>query len=271
MRQLSYAVVALLATAFALSASAQERVATDKAQTTQAASEQASPGQTAMHNAAASDKYLFILFWKDQTTQTDKTWKSLQSSATKLADKADFIPIQTTDPAEKAIVAKFNVSKSPMPLILAIAPCGAVTKAFPENLDEKQLASAFVSPCEALCMKAIQSNKMVFVCVAFEVPANGKTTLSQGVKDFLAEEKYARVTETVTLNAADKKEAAFLQELQIDIATKKPVFVLLAPGALIGKFDANAGRDFIVAKLASAQSGCCPGGKCGPNGCGPKK
>jgi len=43
------------------------------------------------------------------------------------------------------------------------------------------------------------------------------------------------------------------------------------PASMIAKFDAAATKQQIVAKLTSAQSGCCPGGKCGPNGCGPKK
>ena len=201
---------------------------------------------------------MFILFWKDQTTQTDKTWKTLQSGAAKFADSADVVPLRTTDPAEKAIVDRFNVSKSPMPLILAIAPCGAVTKAFPGNFDEKQLATAFVSPCEQLCMKAIQSSKMVFVCVVYEVPADGQATIPQGVKDFQADEKYAKATEIVTLNAADKKEADFLKELQIDTKAKKPVSVLLAPGALIGTFDATVTKQQIVAKIASRPIGLLP-------------
>lgn len=232
---------------------------------------QASPGQTAMQKAADGGKFLFILFWKDQTTQTDKTWKALQSAAEKNADKADAFPIRTTDAAEKAIVDKFNVSKSPMPLILAIAPCGAVTKAFPGNFDEKQLASAFVSPCEQLVMKGIQSSKMVFVNVVYEVPAEGEAAVPQGVKDFKADEKYAKATEIITVNATDKKEADFLKELSIDTKAKKPVSVLLAPGAMIGTFEENVTKEQIVTKISSAQSGCCPGGKCGPGGCGPKK
>jgi hypothetical protein len=271
MRHLTFAVVASLTMAFALSASAQERVAPATTGTTQNTSGQLSPGQTAMQNAAASGKFLFIHFWKEKNTQTDKTWKTLQAGAAKFTDPAEVVSLRTTDPAEKAIVDLFNVSKAPMPLILAIAPCGAVTKAFPGSLDEKQLASAFVSPSEQLCMKAIQSRKMVFVCMTYDVGSDGQASIPQGVKDFQADEKYVKATEIVTLNATDKREAGFLKELQTATKTQKPVSVLLAPGALVGTFDSTATKQQIVAKLAALQSDPCAGGKCGPNGCGPKK
>ena len=52
----------------------------------------------------------------------------------------------------------------------------------------------------------------------------------------------------------------------------KPCTVLLAPpGSVIGQFDGRASKEQIVAKLVAAQNNPCAGGKCGPNGCGPKK
>ena len=109
-----------------------------------------------------------------------------------------------------------------MPLILSIGPTGAVTKAFPGNFDEKQLASAFVSPCEELCMKAIQSNKMVFVCVQYEAPADGQSAIPEGVKDFQSDKQYTKVTEVVTLNAADEKEAGLRRILSGDVEFLRP-------------------------------------------------
>ncbi|MCC6124516.1 MAG: hypothetical protein IT426_06125 [Pirellulales bacterium] len=224
-----------------------------------------------MQNSTTAGKYLFIHFWREKNAQTDKSWNTLRTGAAKFDDSAEVVSLRITDPNEKAIVDRFNVGKAPMPLILAIAPCGAVTKAYPGNFDEKQLAIAFVSPCEALCMKAIQSRKLVFVCVAYEVAADGQAAIPQGVKDFQADEKFAKATEIVTLNATDKREAGFLKELQIDTKARKPVSVLLAPGALVGTFDSAAPKAFIEAKLVALQSDPCAGGKCGPNGCGPKK
>ena len=230
-----------------------------------------SEGQAAIDKTLAAGKYAFIFFQKEKNQQTDKALSVLQPALAKLADKAENVTIRITDAKEKAVVDRYGVSHSPMPLVLAIAPNGAITKAFTGGFDEKQLSTAFVSPCEQSCMKAIQSSKMIFVCVVYEVAADGQAAIPQGVKDIQADEKYAKATEIVTLNVADKKEAGFLKELQIDAKAKKPVSVLLAPGALIGTFEAAATKEQIVAKITAAQSGCCPGGNCGPGGCGPKK
>ena len=102
-----------------------------------------------MDRAAAAQKYVFLFFWKEKSPQTDKAWSVLQPAMAKMADWADVVAIQITDPAEKQIVDKFGVSGAPMPLVLAIAPSGAVTKAFPKQFDEAQLQQAFVSPCTA--------------------------------------------------------------------------------------------------------------------------
>ena len=69
-----------------------------------------------------------------RTPQTDKAWSVLQPAAAKLADSAEVVSIQITDPAEKQIVDKYGVTRAPMPLVLAVAPCGAITKAFTEDI-----------------------------------------------------------------------------------------------------------------------------------------
>ena len=74
------------------------------------------------------------------------------------------------------------------------------------------------------------------------------------------------------MSASDEGETKFLQELQVNAKMPKPCTVLLAPpGSVIGQFDSRATKQQIVAKLVAAQNNPCAGGKCGPNGCGPKK
>lgn len=231
-----------------------------------------SEGQAAIDRAAEAGKYTFVFFWKEKNEQTDKAWNVFQASAAKLAKSADVVSIQITDPGEKQIVDRYGVSRAPMPLVLAIAPCGAITKGLTKTFDETALRTAFVSRCTEHCMKALQSRKLVFVCVVDQPGFQGKATIPQGVEDFKADEKYGRATEIVLVSATDKSEAGFLKGMQVDPNGPKPVAVFLAPpGAMIGKFDDQATKQQIVAKLASAMSNPCAGGKCGPGGCGPKK
>ena len=230
-----------------------------------------SKGLAAIDAAAQNNKYLFIFFWKTNDQQSRNMYGVFHSAMAKMAQSADAIGIQTTDEREKPVVDKFEVSRAPMPLVLALAPNGAITKGFPVKFDENQLRQAFVTPCMAQCLKALQERKLVLLCVQ-----NQKTQFSQvamsGVQGFKADARFAKATEIVTLNPEDRSEADFLKDLQVDPRTPTAVtFILAPPGSPIAKFAGPVTKDQIVAKVSSAKSGPCADGKCGPNGCGPRK
>jgi len=231
-----------------------------------------SKGTAAMEAAARANKYLFVFFWSSQDQQTDAMHQVFQATMNKMTDRADTVAVNVGDPAERPLVDKFGVSRAPMPFVLAIAPNGAATRGFPKRLEEGQLQQAFVSPCTAKCMKVIQDRHLILLCVQ-----NGKTQFNreamQGVTDFKADPQYASSTEVVTLNPADQGEATFLKALQVDPQTPSAITLLVTPpGAPVARFVGAVTKNEIVAKLAAAQSGCCPGGKCGPGSyCPPKK
>ena len=177
------------------------------------------------------------------------------------------IEVQTTDAAEKALVDKFGVSRAPLPLVLAVAPNGAITGGFPQKVTEAQLAGAFVGPSMAAGLKALQDRKLVLLCVQSRHQA-----VPAGVREFAADDQYKAATVVVTMDPADAAEARHLKDLSVDADRDVPATLLLAPpGHILGKFDATVTRGQLIEKLKSSQS-CCPGGKCGPGGCcGPKK
>jgi hypothetical protein len=146
-----------------------------------------------------------------------------------------------------------------------------VTKAFTKTFDEKQLGTAFVSPCTQQCLKALQNRKLVFVCVMANADPQAKATVPKGVEDFVADAKYKGNTEIVTVNAQDANETAFLKEIGVTAETAPITIFLAPPGAMIGSFRNSTTKETFIAKLVAAQSSCCPGGKCGSGGCGPKK
>jgi len=249
-------------------ATAQDRAATPSKGKSVAS---VSPGQTAIDKAAAANKYIFLFFWNEKGPKTDKAWDVVQPALAKMADKADVVSIQVTDPAEKVLVDKYGLKDAPMPLVLTIAPCSAVTKAFTKTFDEKQLNTAFVSPCTEKCLKALQNNKVVFVCVADNADPQVKVTAPKGVKDFAADAKYKATTEIVTVNARDAKEATFLKEIDVTAKTAPITVFLVPPGAMIGSFRNSTTKETFIEKLVAAQSKKCAGGKCGAGGCGPKE
>jgi hypothetical protein len=228
-------------------------------------------GAAAMAASANANKYLFIFFWNNQDQATSAMYRVFQTATAKTADRADALAIHTGDAAEQGIVARFGVSRAPMPLVLAIAPNGAVTRGFPGRLADGQLQQAFVSPATATCMKALQDRKLVLLCVQNGTTQSNEAAM-QGVQDLKADPQYARVAEVIALDPNDSAEAGFLKNLQVDPRTPVAVTaVLTPPGSVVAKFEGPVSKDAIVAKLATASSGGCPGGKCGPGGCGPKR
>jgi hypothetical protein len=230
----------------------------------------AATGMGAMAKAAQAKRYVFLFFWKEKSEQTTAMQKVFEAALKKMADKADAAIVNITDPAEKEIVDKYELDRAPMPLVLAVAPNGAITGGFPTKFDERALAGALASPCTQKCMKALQDNKLVFLCVQ-----NAKTKLNQdalrGVRDFQADAQYAQASELILLDPSDTAEASFLGDLKIDPKTPEAVTAFLAPpGLAIAEFKGATNKDELVATLKKASSGCCPGGACGPGGCPPK-
>ncbi len=227
-----------------------------------------SKGLAAIDTAARNGKYLFVFFWKQNDKQSSTMHGVFQAAMNKWAESTDSIAIQVSDPTEKPVVDRFGLSRAPMPMVLALAPSGAVTKAFPIKFDENTLRDGFVSPCTAECLKCLQDKKLVILCVQ-----NEKTQFSQlawnSVQEFKADARFAKATEIVVLNPEDQAEASLLQELKVDRRTPQAVTVILAPpGQPVASFVGAVTKDQIVAKI---QAGPCANGQCGPGGCPPKK
>jgi hypothetical protein len=255
----------------AVVAAAQNRAAAAPSGAIPAARAQASEGQAAIDRASAANKYVFLFFWKENGPQTGKAWEALKPTTVKLAGVAHFVSIRATNPAEKKLVDKYGVRGAPMPLVLAVAPNGAITKAFTKTFDEKELRTAFVSPCSQRYLKALQSNKLVFVCLVDQANPRDKMPIPKGVQDFKADKKFGATAEIVMVNVRDAREATLLKELDVS-ASHAPMTIFLAPpGAVVGTFTRSTTKETFAAKLAAAQSGGCSGGSCGSGGCGPRK
>ncbi|MEW6199817.1 MAG: hypothetical protein AB1601_14285 [Planctomycetota bacterium] len=221
----------------------------------------------ALDRVAKASKYAFVFFFRAADEPTQSMRAALESGVEEMPAKAEVIAIDVTDPLEKAAVDRFRVSRAPMPLILAIAPTGAITKSWLRNFDAKQLEQAFVSPGEAGCLKALQDRKLVLVCVQ-----NGKTSHNaeamRGVTEFKADKLYAGQTAVLSVDPTDEAEADFLKKLRVRPETEDAITVLLAPpGRPIATLTGATNKADIIAAMKQAASACAPGSGC----CPPKK
>jgi hypothetical protein len=222
-------------------------------------------GQAALAAAAGRQRYCFVLFWKEDDAATRAMRQTLQTCAASRDKQAAWVAVRTTDPAEKSVVDRFGVSRAPLPLALVVAPNGAVTGGFPQKVTEAQLAGALVSPGMAKCLHALQSRKLVLLCV--QPP---REALPAGVVQFQADPQYQPHTAVALLDPADPAEARHLKDLGVAAGSAAPVTLFLAPpGSVIGRFQGAVTKEQLVEKLKAARSCCCPGGRCGPGGCCP--
>ncbi len=260
-----FVALALSATAFAQDPPESGAVAPAPAAPAQA--RPLSPAATAIRDAAGANKFIFALFYRTEDEAMQAARTVLETALPKFADRAGLVAVNITDPKERALVAKYQLNRSPMPLVLAIAPNGAVTRGFPGKITEEQLETAFVSPGMQNCLKALQGRKMVFLCVQ-----NGATRYNaeamQGVQEFAADPEYAKTTELITVDPTDAAEESMLQQFKVDPNTEEAVTVFLAPpGTKIATYTGKTQKDVLVAAAKTAAKGCDPKSGC----CPPKK
>ncbi len=230
----------------------------------QASTTEQGVGLGAIDRAAKADRYAFVFFFRSEDERTQSMRTALESAVSKLPDKAGIVAVDVTDPAQEETVSRFDVSRTPMPLVLAVAPTGAITRYWVRTFDARQLEQAFVSPGESHCLKALQESKMVLVCIQ-----NGKTARNdeamQGVNDFTTDRQFATQTAIVSVDPTNEVEASFLAKLRVSPETEEAVTVLMAPpGRTIATFTGATNKADIVAATKKAGAGCDPKSGCCP-------
>ena len=224
-------------------------------------------GMAAIARASTAGKYLFIFFSKENDENTVAMRKVFDAAMVKAGDKGRSVAVKVSDPGEKEIVAKYGLARAPMPLVLAVAPNGAITGGFPTSFDESTLLGAFASPCLEKCLKALQERKLVILC-AQNKSTKSNDAATKGAQDFKADARFAQFTEIIQIDPADAAEGKFVTQLRIEPKTTEAVTALLAPpGAVIGTFKGAVAKDALVAALMAATSGGCGSGGCAPSGC----
>ena len=215
--------------------------------------------------AAATDgKFTFIVFTKGDSPSNAGMLKTVRDGIATRAEQSTWLTADANAPAEKAFVEKFGVSRSPMPITIAIAPNGAVTGIFPKTIKDEQLTASIVPPIMMKCMKSLQEQKLVFVCCTRK--ADQEAQAPTGVLQLQLDPHFKGRIETVSMRVDDKTESRFLEQMKIEPEKiAEPYAVLLAPpGVLIGHYGAKATADEIGAAIHKSGK-CCDDPNCKHN------
>jgi len=228
-------------------------------------------GSIAFLQASKAKKHLFLFVYEGKDEKTIAAQKILESTMSKMTNRAQWVAVDRKDPAEKDLIDKYQLNTAPMPMVLVLAPNGVITGGFRgDGLTEKQLQEAIAGPGLQKCLKALQERKLVLLCVQNKATKSNDAAM-QGVNDFKADTRYAQSTEIVKIDPADGGEGKFLSQLQIDPQAAEAVTAFLAPPRVaLGVYTGATSKDAFVKALTDATVPSCGPGGCGPSGCGPQ-
>ena len=206
-----------------------------------------------------SSKFTFILFWKEDNAAAREFMTALKPAIEKRAAQATWTGVNVADPANRDLVERYKVSRAPMPLVMCIAPTGAITGAIMDKVTDESIDQALVTPAMCRCMRALQDGKLVLV----HVKTNDAAAFPIGARDFSTDPEFQARTAIVTFNAKDPAEGRFLTDMRLDPADVNGsiVSLLAPPGVLVGKFADTATKSEIAAKLHAAGK-CCDNPNC---------
>ncbi len=220
----------------------------------------AAPG-TSITNKQAP-QFTFIHFWKQQDANTRQFGETLRSAVAKHSVQAKLSSVDIKDPANRAVVDHYGVSRAPMPLAICVADNGAVTGVFTGRPSAETVERALVTSAMAKVTKALQDQKIVIV----HVKPMPQSALPVGAVEFTADADFHARTIIVDVEIGDPDESRFLADMKLSPrdVNDSMLVVMAPPGVLVGKFSGSATKAEIVAKLHAAGK-CCTDANCKHN------
>lgn len=212
-----------------------------------------------LQQARQAGQFTFIVFYKDNTPPTQNMLQVVQQSIAGNPQQAILTTASMASPQGQALAEQFQVSRAPMPMTVAVAPNGAVTGLFPRQVAKANIDAAIVPPVMMECMKELQDQKLVFVCLT----KSEQAAVPAGVRALQLDPMFKDRMALIGLNVEDTSEARLMQQLKVDAGqVQGPYAALIAPpGVLVGHFSATSTADQIAAAIHKAGK-CCDDPNC---------
>jgi len=214
-------------------------------------------GMSALRRAADGKQYLFAFVYEQEDEETRAARKQFEAAVAKVTPAAKSVRVDRSLPEEKEMVEKFGLQTAPVPIVLAIAPNGAVTGSIKAGeLSEERLQAAVSSPGLQAILKAVQEGRLVLVCLQNAQTKDNDAAMT-GVKEIKADEQFSDWTEVIKVDPRDPKEARLMAQLKVEPATKKAATVVVAPpGVMVTRMDGATTKKSLKAALQKAAEGC---------------
>ncbi|MCL5103591.1 MAG: hypothetical protein M1133_05690 [Armatimonadetes bacterium] len=234
------------------------------------AAPKASTAETAIQAAARQNRYALVTFYKKNDSASTKMLAEAKKLHAKYSSRANFVSADVGNAVHQELISRYGADRSPVPLTLVIAPNGAVTAGYPNEIKKTDISDAFVSSGMAEVLKVLQSGKLAAVCLQNSKTKHNRESLA-AAEGLNTQAQLRGAVEVVKIDPSDRSEAKFIQTCKADAGSDSAQIVIIAPpGRVVGKFDGTATADSMTATLMKSLGGGCGGGSCGPGGCSPK-
>ncbi|HCJ66983.1 MAG TPA: hypothetical protein DHV62_06580, partial [Elusimicrobia bacterium] len=110
------------------------------------------------------NKYVFLFISESKSDENKKIEIILQEINSELRNKSAIVKVVITDKKEEELIKFFRIAKENVPIVLVIAPNGAITGAFSKQVEKKSLREAIVSTRESEIILSLQERCLVFIC-----------------------------------------------------------------------------------------------------------
>ncbi len=209
-------------------------------------------------------KYAFVLFHRgdEGLAGVRDVVKKAEAEA---KNRAETVEVDVADPSVGETVRNYDVNRAPLPLVLVIAPNGAVTGGVPSPGEPGALTESLMGPKGAACLKTLQDGKVVVICVQNGSSKNAEAA-TKAVAAFKEDKRISGFAESVVVDPSDSAEQGFLSKLRVDPKNQRATTLLVTPpGRIVGTYTNNVTVEAMFADLARSMSGAtCGGGGCGP-------
>jgi hypothetical protein len=217
--------------------------------------------KSAIAEAAAAKQYLGLLFYDTQDaslTAMSSAIAAFNKSATK---KISAFKAVVSDPANKEIADKYGIqSGSDLPIVLIIAPNGAITGGFPKAVTADQLKQCTgVSDLMLKTLKPLQEYKVALVALQ-NATTKFSTESWAGVNDFVNDTLYKKFVTAIKADPAAAGSQEFVKQCQLMTPLTEATVVILMPPGKIGKvLTGKLTKADVLKALGSCATGCAPG------------
>jgi hypothetical protein len=216
--------------------------------------------KSAIADASAAGQFLCLVFYETKDASFTAMSSSIETFIKTSTKNILVYNAKVGDPANQEVQDRYFVTKGDLPMLLVIAPNGAITGGSPKTVTADQLTqfTAF-SDLMLKVVKPLQEQKVVLVALQ-NASTRFNTDSWAGVNAFANDTNYKKFVAAVKADPTATGSQDFIKQCQlIPPILQATVVVLIPPGKIAKVLTGKTTKDDILKSLQAckAGSGCC--------------